>query len=275
MFDKKAKFCNISFFSKQSSSLLKQVEASLTNSRKTSYITTPNPEIITQAWQNHELLGYLQRSDIALADGVGVIVAFRLLRLLGSDAAQGPVPQRITGVDFVEMLLRRIREHSEFAQDRVVLVGGRNYAATAPAKLVLHGITIHWHPGYRDVSNPTAAEEDELRAYLREKDPTVVFVAFGAPYQERWMFSHSDLFDKLDTRIVMAVGGTFDYLMGLVSRAPGWMRAVGLEWIYRLYQQPWRWRRQLRLFGFMGLVVWAAVSKRSPLPDVSDRSLDQ
>ncbi len=264
-----SEFFNLPLFSSHKRELLRFAGNALTSSKQPTYLMTPNPEMVVQAWRDRDFLETLQWADLRMCDGIGITLAFRLLRLLGRENVTGPVPRRIPGADFVELLLRQVREEYAFAQDRVVLVGGRGYAATAPGALVLHGVQINWHPGYDSVNAPTKQEEEALCEYLEAQNPAIVFVAFGAPEQERWMRAHHALFQRLDTRLIMAVGGSFDYLTGRVPRAPRWMRFIGGEWLFRLWQQPWRWRRQLRLLVFMVLVGWGAVSGRSPLPPVT------
>ena len=80
----------------------------------------------------------------------------------------------------------------------------------------------------------------------------VLFVAFGAPKQEEWIASH---LDNLPVRVAIGVGGAFDFISGQVSRAPYVIRFLGLEWLYRLIRQPWRWKRQLSLLTFLKLTA--------------------
>jgi len=80
-------------------------------------------------------------------------------------------------------------------------------------------------------------------------------VAYGAPHQDVWIARNRD---RLPVAVAMGVGGTFDFIAGVVPRAPRWMRRLALEWLYRLVRQPWRWRRMLRLPRF----VWAVLTYR-------------
>lgn len=82
--------------------------------------------------------------------------------------------------------------------------------------------------------------------------PDILFVAYGFPKQEEWIAEH---LEKLPVRVMMGVGGSFDYLSGEVSRAPLFLRRMGLEWLYRLFHQPWRLKRQLVLPKFILLVL--------------------
>ncbi len=86
----------------------------------------------------------------------------------------------------------------------------------------------------------------------RQKTIDILFVAFGAPKQEMWM---AENLDKLPVKVMMGVGGAFDYLSGKVPRAPILIRRLGFEWLFRLIVQPWRIKRQLALLEFIWLVV--------------------
>jgi N-acetylglucosaminyldiphosphoundecaprenol N-acetyl-beta-D-mannosaminyltransferase len=81
----------------------------------------------------------------------------------------------------------------------------------------------------------------------------ILFVAYGAPEQDKWIARN---LARLDVKMAMGVGGSFDFIAGLVPRAPQWMRDAGLEWLYRLIRQPWRFRRMLRLPRFVLSVLW-------------------
>ncbi|MGB3020405.1 MAG: WecB/TagA/CpsF family glycosyltransferase, partial [Microgenomates group bacterium] len=80
----------------------------------------------------------------------------------------------------------------------------------------------------------------------------LIFVAFGSPYQEKWIYENRA---SLQGITCIGVGGAFDFLSGRVARAPKLIQSIGLEWLYRLMRQPWRWRRQLQLPVFIYLVL--------------------
>jgi N-acetylglucosaminyldiphosphoundecaprenol N-acetyl-beta-D-mannosaminyltransferase len=96
--------------------------------------------------------------------------------------------------------------------------------------------------------SPDPAEENEIVARVRAAAPDFLFVAYGAPRQDLWI--HRNL-HRLGVPVCMGVGGTLDFIAGVTPRAPRWMRRHGLEWLYRLYLQPWRWRRMLALPRFV------------------------
>ena len=80
----------------------------------------------------------------------------------------------------------------------------------------------------------------------------ILFVAFGAPKQEFWI---SENLDKIPVKVAIGVGGAFDFISGSVPRATKFLRLIGLEWLFRLILQPWRWKRQLALLQFLWLVI--------------------
>jgi N-acetylglucosaminyldiphosphoundecaprenol N-acetyl-beta-D-mannosaminyltransferase len=99
------------------------------------------------------------------------------------------------------------------------------------------------HPGLEVAAyagSPDPSSDDEAMKLIRAHRTQILLVAFGAPKQELWI---DRLKDRLDIAVGIGVGGAFDYLTGRVRRAPAWMRRAGLEWLFRLAQQPWRARR--------------------------------
>ncbi|HSW97175.1 MAG TPA: WecB/TagA/CpsF family glycosyltransferase, partial [Candidatus Saccharimonadales bacterium] len=88
----------------------------------------------------------------------------------------------------------------------------------------------------------------------------ILFVAFGFPKQEEWMFTN---LSKVNVTVMMGVGGAFDYISGRVPRAPLWVQKLGFEWLFRLVRQPWRWKRQLALLEFIWLVMKEKMKKKN------------
>ena len=87
---------------------------------------------------------------------------------------------------------------------------------------------------------------------LKDKETDILFVAFGSPKQEIWI---ADNLNDLNAKVVMGVGGAFDFITGKVPRAPKFLRNLGLEWLFRLIMQPWRIKRQVSLIRFVFLVI--------------------
>ena len=92
--------------------------------------------------------------------------------------------------------------------------------------------------------SPAADEEDDIVALVNASGADILFVAYGAPNQDKWIARN---LPRLNVRVAMGVGGSLDFIAGVTKRAPVWMRSAGIEWLHRLIRQPWRVRRMLRL----------------------------
>lgn len=261
----------ISLFGRKQPELLVELEATLKHSTKTTYINTPNPEQIIQSRGNTQFLADLQAADISLPDGVGLLWASRVLKAVGQlDRA---LPERIAGSDFAVQLLQLAQERNW----RVLVMGGQQYQdgqwqlqfvqpvtmtqeyATSNLWQLASSPEVWWSPGYDQVAEPSPAEEQLVTEAIASLKPDVVFVAFGAPHQERWVVSHLPLLQKHQVKVAMVVGGAFDVFLAKVPAVPQVAKRFHLEWLFRLLSQPWRWRRQLRLVDFVGLVLTTAV----------------
>lgn len=216
------------------------------NGRRLVKVFTPNPEQIVLAQENELYAHDLSQADVLLPDGIGVIVAEVILNRPEKRL------HRLPGVDVVAWWLR---EGAQGSTKTLLLGGHENTAKKVADRFDLTGEWCVAVSGYQDVSQPQPAEEKALEHLILTTKPKVVFVAFGAPYQERWVHEHRELLEKAGVCVVMVCGGAFDFLAGSVPRAPKWIQGMGMEWAFRLYQQPWRWRRQLKLIVFLQLVV--------------------
>jgi N-acetylglucosaminyldiphosphoundecaprenol N-acetyl-beta-D-mannosaminyltransferase len=210
-------------------------------------IATPNPEQIVQAEENPEFKKTLLKFDLFLPDGQGVVVASKMLRK--------PLTERIAGVDVVAELLKTIREKKLTA----LIVGGKGYESRKVAEsednfwhIQIQQTSLRW---YRDFDRKVSDDTTDVLNWIVKNKPTFVFVALGAPYQEQWIIEQRDELKKAGVKCAMVVGGAFDVLSGNIARAPDSMQQFGLEWAWRLLQQPWRWKRQLRLVKYMRLVA--------------------
>lgn len=194
------------------------------------HVVTLNPEYVMRARRDPTLRGIIARAALVTADGAGITQALRL--------AGTPIAARITGNDLTHGLAR--------AGVPLFLLGAApGVAAAAAARLrALYpqaAIVGTW-PGDADV-----AGDAETQSRIDATEARVVLVAYGMPKQDEWIDRN---LSHLDAPVAIGVGGTFDYLAGTVARAPAWMRARGLEWLYRLVKQPWRWRRIARVLQF-------------------------
>ena len=212
----------IPIFSSRRGELIKGLESVLSEKTGKCLIYTPNPEILVESKQNPELAQALKSAEVNIPDGADL--AEDLVRIC---AARGKT---------------------------VMLLGGQEGVASLAARRLsdkYKGLQVVETQGYQDVLKPTGKEEDLVVEMVRKHKPGLLLVAFGQGKQERWLTGHRDL----PFVIGMGVGGTLDFWSGHRSRAPLVLRQIGLEWLYRLIREPWRWRRQLRLLKFVGLVV--------------------
>ncbi len=202
-------------------------------------IVTLNPEMLVAAHRDPSFRQTLNRADLNVADGVGLLLAARLLGR--------PLRGRVTGSDGIHLLAA----HCARRGYRPYLLG----AAPGVAEIVAQRLSAA-NPDLEVAGtfsgSPRVQDEEEVLARIRESAPDLLLVAFGVPAEEWWIARNRQ---RLGVPVMIGVGGAFDFVAGLSKRAPAWMRRIGLEWLYRLEQEPWRWRRQLALPVFAMLVA--------------------
>ncbi len=216
---------------------LRRGEAFLDGDRA-AIVVTPNAEIGYDAAQDEALCAMLNRADLVLPDGAGVVLAAKLRKT--------PLKSKVAGIDFARNML------SVFARrgTRLYLLGSKpGVAEQAAAKMkeMAPGLVIcGTADGYFKEEAPVVAAINEAKA-------EAVFVCLGAPKQERFMFDHRD---ELPTvRLMAGLGGSLDGFAGNVKRAPDWMIKCQLEWFYRLCKEPKRIGRMMRLPKYVAKAV--------------------
>jgi len=221
-------------------------------SKKTQIVFTPNPEQIVMAKHDRSFAETLKKADWLLPDGIGLIHASALLKFFGKTDYK--IRERITGVEVVEYLLQK--------NLKTVIIGGRDYVGSFEGEISedigsLKKIreNLYWTEGYQEKADILPIEEVALDKIITQIKPDLVFIALGAPDQEKWILEHHNLLQENQVQIAMAVGGSFDFLFAKVARAPRVWQKIGLEWLWRLVKQPWRGKRQLRLIEFIYLLI--------------------
>lgn len=213
-------------------------------------IVTVNPEFVMAAQRNAQFRQAINAAALVVADGMGIVWA---TRLMGT-----PAPERITGTDTLVALARRCAE----AGYRLYLLGaGPGVAEQAAARLQALAPGLEIAGTY--AGSPAPAEEDAIIERIDAANADVLCVAYGAPAQDLWIYRN---LARLPAAVAMGVGGAFDFLAGRQRRAPRLMQRLGLEWLYRLYRQPWRWRRMLALPRFAALVLVKGRKTYDPHP---------
>jgi N-acetylglucosaminyldiphosphoundecaprenol N-acetyl-beta-D-mannosaminyltransferase len=201
-------------------------------------VCTVNPEFLVIAQQDAAFFAVLQVADRCVLDGWGAVLALRWRGIR--------VPQRVTGSDGVPLLMAR----AALEGWRVFLLGAApGVAEKAAQKLRALHPTLQMVGVY--AGSPDPAEAEAIIAKINAAQANILLVAYGAPQQDLWINQHRA---RLQVQVAMGIGGTLDFIAGVIPRAPRWMQKIGLEWLYRLYLQPSRWRRMRRLPLF---VCWA------------------
>jgi len=208
-------------------------------------VVTVNPEFVMAARRDEEFRRILNAAHLALPDGIGLIWASRLLGR--------PLRERVAGSDLVPMIAALAAKRGY----RLFLLGAAPGVAEEAAQRLRQenpGLTIAGtHAG-----SPAVEEEEEIVALVQAARPHVLLVAYGAPAQDKWIARN---LERLGVPVCMGVGGALDFIAGVAKRAPRWVQRLGLEWLHRLIHQPWRWRRQLALVRFAGLVLRERLTK--------------
>ncbi|MBV8084762.1 MAG: WecB/TagA/CpsF family glycosyltransferase [Chloroflexi bacterium] len=199
-------------------------------------VVTVNPEFVMAARRLPDFQAVLNHADLRVPDGVGLIWGSWLLRR--------PLRGRVPGVE----LVWRITELAAERGHALYLLGGFGGVADVTAERMRERFPAVRIAG-RSESGPT---DDGIVDAVRASGADVLLVAYGAPAQDLWIRDHAA---ELGVRLAVGVGGTFDYIAGRSRRAPGWLRRMGFEWLYRLAHEPWRWRRQLVLPRFAILML--------------------
>lgn len=210
--------------------------SSLLETENLSMIFTPNSEIILYASNNPEFTEVLNKGDMVIPDGIGVVYGAKILK--------NPIKERVAGYDLVCNLLPIMAEKGQ----SVYLLGAKPGVAEKAAETLLTrypGLVIAGtHNGY-------FKDDEEVIADINKCAPDFLMVCLGFPKQENWIYNNRE---KLSARLAIGAGGCLDVFAGTVQRAPEFYCKHGIEWLYRLVKQPTRFVRMLSLPKF-GLKV--------------------
>jgi N-acetylglucosaminyldiphosphoundecaprenol N-acetyl-beta-D-mannosaminyltransferase len=202
--------------------------------RKLFHVITVNPEITMACQKDASLRAIVDDAGLITADGIGIVMVSRL--------RGGHLPERVTGYD---TLLRLLESGNRNSWSFYFL--GADPATNEQACEVIRGkypnVDIRGrHHGYF-----SQEEGERLVDEIASAEPDLLIVALGAPYAERWIHKHKA---RLNAKVAIGVGGSLDVIAGKVKETPELWKKWNVEWLYRLIQQPSRWRRQLNLPKF-------------------------
>jgi N-acetylglucosaminyldiphosphoundecaprenol N-acetyl-beta-D-mannosaminyltransferase len=205
-----------------------QAMDAMVEARERSYVCAVAVHALTVGYDDPEMAAALRGASLVLPDGMPVVWAANMLGANLTDRVYGP-----------ELMLR-YNDHCAERGHRIWLYGGRDQGSLVQLALNLRrrhpdiNIVGGYSPPFRPM---TDEEEDSLVDQINDARPDVLWVGIGVPKQEKWM---ARMRDRLDVPVMCAVGAAFDFHAGRISQAPSWMQQRGLEWIYRIAQEPRR-----------------------------------
>lgn len=226
--------------------------------KKKHFIVTPNPEFLITAQKDEKFRRILNKASLSIPDGTGILWAAKFKSISKEEDSKLkkfskwlvslsmiPVskrylktefPERVTGVDLMKSICKLAAEK----ESKVFLLGAKKgVAEIATEKLIKKNPNLQIVGTY--AGTPKIKHEKKIVRLINRVKPDILFVAYGAPAQEKWINRNYKKIDSL--RLAIGVGGAFDFIAGTKKRAPVSMQKTGLEWLYRLYKQPSRAKR--------------------------------
>jgi len=225
---------------------LRKIEGFLADGRQ-HYIVTPNPEFLVLAQKDGRFRRILNKADLAVPDGIGLVFASWFLGQ--------PLKRRVAGTDLMEKICQR----AAFQGWSIFLLGDRedglveetaNQLKKRYPGLRIEGRTFEGRP-------PRASLKGRPSKGRPFDESAILFLASGAPKQEKWIAQNLAKLPSI--KLAMGVGGAFNFISGRVRRAPRFLRIIGLEWLWRLGCQPWRIKR---IFRAVIIFPWLVVRSR-------------
>ena len=256
------KFMNTDIDNLTMSETLSAIE-DLIQQRKNAYVVTPNVDHIVKLESNEKLKTSYSEADLILTDGMPLIWASKIYRT--------PIKEKISGSDLFPELCKLAAEKN---YSMFFLGAKEGVAAKAAEKLKVRfpNLKINgcYAPPIGFEYNPE--EIEKIEKLIKEANPHILILALGCPKQE--ILAHQ-FRNRFGVPITLCLGATLDFAAGNVKRAPCWMRNAGIEWVYRLYQEPVRMFKRYILedWKFIKLFVkyWGKNSKKSLFLEGTER----
>ncbi|WXR62276.1 WecB/TagA/CpsF family glycosyltransferase [Peptostreptococcaceae bacterium AGR-M142] len=207
--------------------------------KQKSIIFTPNSEIVMVANKDEEFKNILNKADLLVPDGIGLVLASKYLKK--------ELQERVTGIDLMEEMLKYANQEKK----SIYILGAKEGVAKKACENIklkynnidvkgsYHGYFKGFHIGMKN-----HIEEQLVLKEINEKKPDILFVAFGAPKQEKWI---NEFKDEIGANIFIGVGGSIDVYAGNVKRAPKIYQKLCIEWLYRVIKEPFRIKRIMLL----------------------------
>ncbi len=199
------------------------------------HVVTVNAEMIMLTRQDKEFAAILKNAGLLIPDGSGVIWALR---------QQGIKLAKLAGIELAQSCINETGA-------RVFLLGGQEETIKMAYNNLIKANPNHCIVGYRN-GYFKDEDDDKIIEEINALNTDILLLGLGVPRQEKWISMN---INRIKASVFIGVGGSFDVFSGKVKRAPKIMRKLHLEWLYRLYKEPWRWKRMLALPKFMGAVL--------------------
>lgn len=208
------------------------------NNSISNFIVNINPEIIAKNYKNNELKEYFNSQKYQIPDGIGIIIASKI--------KHNKLQERITGIDLMQLICKESVKYDS----KIFLYGSKNDISNK-AKEELKKL----YPNINIVGTCNGYEDEEtVVKRIVESNANILFVGLGNPKQEEFITNNKDKLKNV--KIFLPVGGSFDVISKTLKRAPEWIIKIHLEWLYRLFQEPKRFWRQLNLVKFLFLIIF-------------------
>jgi N-acetylglucosaminyldiphosphoundecaprenol N-acetyl-beta-D-mannosaminyltransferase len=202
-------------------------------------IYTPNPEFVMMANEDEEFKDILNKGDLVIPDGIGIVIASKIMKK--------SITQRVAGYDLTQEVFKRIKGTNKTVYFFGASKGVAQQAADKMKEIHKDLNIIGVHDGYFDET-----EEKKIIESINSLKPDILLVGLGALKQEKWIEQN---INNLNVKVAIGVGGSFDGMAGIVKRAPKIYQKLGLEWFYRLMKQPSRIKRMIKLPMFLIKVI--------------------
>ena len=265
--------------------LLKELKQRLEVKKGLTWLATINPEFVLESQKDSNFQQILNKTSINCVDGIGLIWAdkviqfsifnFQFSRLgvvgrllagfwIGINVLRGKYRNRIAPgseliVDLTKIAVRKkwkvfflggfgdgAKKTGEYINSSIVPDGLCHRNSALLRNYELRFKTCEGRPRYNDA---------QVLLLIQKYKPQMLFVAYGMKKQEEWVYKYKKELEKTGVRLVMGVGRSFDYYSGQIPLAPMWVKKMGLEWLFALVVDPKRWRRDIKLVGFIKMVL--------------------
>lgn len=235
-----------------------EIALNLAKNKEKHFIATPNPEMLLEAGKNPKFLSVLNKSSLNVPDGTGILWAAKYLKVIENNRSKllktikwilsllsallypsytkSELKERVTGVDLMEKICQKSSQENL----KIFLLGAKEGVAEKAKETLEKKYPNLKITGFH-AGSPKESEEKTIINKINESEAQILFVAYGAPSQELWISRNLKKLHSI--KLAMGVGGSFDFIANVRKRAPQWMQKIGLEWIYRLLQQPSRFKR--------------------------------